>query len=80
MGAEDPMSIEDAILEKVRALSPDQQAELLAVADSLSKRTKPRLPLRSPKGLWANFDFSISEEDIRELRREMWANFPRNDI
>ena len=26
------MSIEDAILEKVRALSPDQQAELLAVA------------------------------------------------
>ena len=74
------MSIEDAILEKVRALSPDQQAELLAVADSLAKRTKPRLPLRSPEGLWENFNFSISEEDIRELRQEMWKNFPRDDI
>ena len=80
MGAEDPMSIEDAILEKVRALSPDQQAELLAVADSLAKRTKPRPPLRSPEGLWENFNFSISEEDIRKLRREMWKNFPRDDI
>src|ERR1039458_465642 len=50
MVAEKPMTIEDAILEKVRALSPDQQAELLAVADSLAKRTKPRLPLRSPEG------------------------------
>jgi hypothetical protein len=74
------MSIEDAILEKVRALSPDQQAELLAVADSMSKQTKPKPPLRSPKGLWAGFNFSISEEDIRELRQEMWKNFPRDDI
>src|ERR1039458_3354886 len=80
MVAEKPMTIEDAILEKVLALSPDQQAELLAVADSLSKRTKPPLPLRSPEGLWENFNFSISEEDIRELRQEMWKNFPRDDI
>jgi len=74
------MTIEDAILEKVRALSPEQQAELLAVADSMSKQTQPKPPLRSPEGLWANFDFSISEEDIQELRREMWKNFPRDDI
>ncbi len=80
MEAENLMSLEDAILEKVRALPPDQQAELLAVADSLSKRTKPRPPLRSPKGLWANFSISISEEDLREIRREMWKDFPRDNI
>ena len=36
-----------------------------------------KAPLRSPEGLWAAFDIDISEEDIRELRREMWKNFPR---
>ena len=74
------MTIEEAILERIRALPPDEQAEVLALADSLSKRAKPQAPLRNPKGLWADFDFSISNDDIAELRQEMWATFPREDI
>ena len=35
-------------------------------------------PKRSVYGLWS--DVSVSEEDIDEARREMWGNFPREDI
>jgi len=59
-------------------LPPDKQSELLKYADSLSTAPQPAAPLRSPRGLWAEFDIDISEEDIRELRREMWKNFPRD--
>ena len=71
------MSIEEAILEKVRALPPEKQSELLAVADAMVAKPVGKAPLRSPRGLWAEFDIDISAEDIRELRREMWKNFPR---
>jgi len=74
------MSLEEAILEKVRALPPEKQQRVLEFADSLKIPEQHKAPLRSPRGLWADLDFSISEEDIAELRREMWKNFPRDDI
>jgi hypothetical protein len=73
------MTIEEAIVEKVRALSPEKQKEVLRFADSLAE-TPARVPLRSLKGLWADLDIDISEEDIAALRREMWKTFPREDI
>jgi len=35
-------------------------------------------PRRSLRGLWRGLD--ITEEDIAEVRREMWGGFPREDI
>jgi len=60
------MTIEEAILAKARASQPGPEA--------------PKEPRKDPYGLWAEFDIDISEEDIAELRREMWGNFPRDDI
>jgi hypothetical protein len=74
------MTIEEAILDKVRRLPPEKQQELLKFADTLGAVPDPKLPLRSPEGLWADLDISISEEDIAKLRREMWKNFPRDDV
>lgn len=75
------MSVEEAILAKVRALPPEKQKEVLKFADSLSASAAPKPPLRSPKGLWADLDINISEEDIAETRREMWkSSFPKEDI
>ncbi|MCC6362189.1 MAG: hypothetical protein IT165_01620 [Bryobacterales bacterium] len=73
------MSIEEAILEKLRALPPDKQEDVLKFAGSLISPA-PLKPLRDPEGLWAHLGIDISGEDIDELRREMWKNFPRNDI
>jgi hypothetical protein len=40
----------------------------------------PKVPLRSVKGLWADLDIEITEEDIAQARKEMWGNFPKEDI
>lgn len=74
------MTIEEAILNKVRKLPPEKQRELLRLADGLSAPPQPKPPLRSPEGLWADLGVDISEDDIAEIRREMWKNFPRDDI
>ena len=31
-------------------------------------------------GLWKHLDFDVTEEDIDEVRKEVWKNFPREDI
>jgi hypothetical protein len=71
------LSIEQAVLEKLRALPPERQREVLDFVESLEKQIALRRPLRSPKGLLADLDFDITEEDIAQARKEMWGNFPR---
>ena len=73
-----PVTVEDAILEKVRALPPEKKAEVLEYVSGLG--VERRKPFRSPKGILADLDFTLTEEDLAEARREMWANFPRDDI
>lgn len=61
-----------SLVDKVRLIervAPQIERELVV------KQPKPRKSLR---GLWRGVD--ITEEDISEARREMWGNFPREDI
>jgi hypothetical protein len=74
------MSLEQAILEAVRALPADKQREVLNHAASLRDETRKRRPFNSVKGLWADLGISLSTEAIEENQREMWKNFPREDI
>lgn len=73
-----PTSMEEAILETVRALPPAQQASVFDFANGL--REPQRKPFRNPKGILADLDFTLTEEDLAEARREMWGNFPHDDI
>ena len=41
---------------------------------------EPKQPLRSLRGLWKDFNITITEEDIAEARKEMWGNFGERDI
>ena len=63
------MSIEEAILEKVRALPPEKQTEVLHYVSAL-EASAPR-PFRSPKGILADLNFTLTEEDLARARREM---------
>ncbi|HEY6342786.1 MAG TPA: hypothetical protein VIY49_14945 [Bryobacteraceae bacterium] len=72
------MSIEEAILEKVRSLTPEKKAEVLQFLSGLEASGHPRF--RSPKGILSDLNFRITEEDLGEARREMWSGFPRNDV
>ena len=74
------MSVEQAILDAVRSLPFDKQQEILSHARRLRDESAPKKPFRSIKGILAGHGVSISAEDIDEVRREMWKNFPREDI
>jgi hypothetical protein len=71
------MTIEEAVIETLRNLPVDKQQEVLDFAQYLKQKVTPRHPRRSLKGLWADLDIHITEEDIAEVRQEMWGNFPR---
>jgi hypothetical protein len=74
------MLIEELVIEKLRELPPEKQREVLDFVEFLQYKTAPKRPRRSLKGLWADLDIEITDEDIREARREMWGNFPRSDV
>jgi hypothetical protein len=74
------MSLEQAILEAVRALPAEKQQEILHHATRLRRQTAGRKPLRSVKGLWSDLGVSLSAEELSENQREMWKDFPREDI
>jgi Protein of unknown function (DUF2281) len=72
------MTIEQQLLEKLRELPPEKQKEVLDFVDSLRDSNGAKEPRRSLRGLWADQNIQITEEDIAEARREMWSNFPRD--
>jgi hypothetical protein len=74
------MSIEQAVLRKLYTLPEEQRQEVLDFVDFLHAKMVSKQPRRSIRGLWANMDIDITDEDIAEARREMWGNFPREDI
>ncbi len=66
------MSIEEAILEKVRALPEAKKADVLKYVSGIEPAK--RVPFRSPKGVLADLNFTLTQEDIAESRSEEWAN------
>lgn len=73
-------SITRAVVEKLRRLPSEKQREVLDFVEFLQQRVAPKPPQRSPEGLWRDLGVHITAEDIAEARREMWGNFPRDDI
>ena len=74
------MDAEQVVIQKLRALPRDKQQEVLDFVESLERKKAKKRPFRSLHGLWAGMGMDITEEDIAEARREMWGNFPREDI
>jgi hypothetical protein len=76
------MSVIESIVERVEHLPIERQREVLDFAEYLQHKEKSsgKQPRKSLYGLWAGKGIDITEEDIDEIRREMWSNFPREDI
>ena len=74
------MSAADTTLAKLRALPPDQQRVVVEFIDFLAEKAKKKRPYPNLRGICADLGIDITEEDFREARREMWGNFPREDI
>jgi hypothetical protein len=74
------MNLEQALLKQLRQLPADKQQEVLDFAEFLQKKVTTKPPLGSIKGLCVDLKVDLTEEDIAEVRKEMWGNFPKEDI
>jgi hypothetical protein len=74
------MSQAELLLDRWRTLPPEQQQALMAVATELVAHPPALIPKRNLKGLWADHNIDLDEQDLRDLRQEMWQNFPREDL
>ncbi len=71
------MTIEQAVLQNLRELPPEQQQEVLNFIQSPKQKSLLKQPYRNLHGLWSDLDMEITEVDIAEVRQEMWGNFPK---
>ena len=74
------MTIQQEILERLSALPPSEQQELLRFTRALAaKAAVPAArPWNSLMGLLADRGTEVTDADIADARREMWGNFPRD--
>jgi hypothetical protein len=61
-------------LDKVRLV----EEVMVTLEDDVRPIRKKKIPRRSLYGLWSNVH--VSAEEIDEIRKEMWGDFPREDI
>lgn len=85
------MSVVEQVKLKLYRLPPEALVEVLRYVTELSERGGARgVPSKTPPescdpraslfGLWSDHGPGVSVEEIRELRREMWKNFPREHL
>jgi len=70
------------VLKMLRKLPPRERLKVISQAlpeieQSLSENVRAYKSLR---GLWKDLLPSVSEKEIDDARREMWKDFPREDI
>lgn len=73
------MNIVEEIAAKAAALPVERQREVLALLEAMNANAQPevkRKPFKSVRGI-LHGEFPNLEEDIAEMRREAWRNFPR---
>lgn len=65
--------IQQAILNGLRFLSPEQQQSVLDFVDFLKSRLMPQQrSLRNLRGLWADVQVDLALSDFVEARQEIW--------
>jgi hypothetical protein len=74
------VTLEDA-LELIKQLSLIDKVRLIEQIAPQIERELTNIqsqPQKSLRGLWRGSN--VSESDITQMRQEVWANFPREDI
>lgn len=74
------MSIEQAIIDNLRVLPLEKQQEVLDFVEFLKTKSRLKVARRSIKGLCADLGGHITEEDIAQVRQEMWGDFPKENF
>lgn len=77
------MTLEEAVLEKLRVLPEPQKQQVLDFADFLVVKKRKSAKKAATKrtrllGKYAHLQVSLQTEDLLEARQEMWGQFPRD--
>jgi hypothetical protein len=77
-------SMKTDLVEKIAKMASnlpvEAQRKALEYVESLEREvTSEKKPFRSVLGILADRNVHVSEEDIAEMRREAWRNFPREE-
>lgn len=71
----------EQVLSLARQLPSLDKVRLIErIVPDIERDIRQAQPLRSLLGLCADLGSAPSAEDIDEIRREMWDDFPREDI
>lgn len=68
----------ETIAEKASTLPPDKQREALAFIESLAGKGDEKKMFRSVRGV-LQMNLDTLDEDLKNIRQEMWRNFPREE-
>lgn len=69
-------ALEKEVVQAFRALPPEKKREALDFLEFLRNRTSKE-SRSSLKGLWKHLQIDLSDQDIADSKREIWASFPR---
>lgn len=68
------MNLEQAVLDKLRTLPPNQQQEVLDFAEFLQQKNLLKRPLKSVKGMWDHLDINKYKDVSQEYRNPETSN------
>jgi hypothetical protein len=68
------------LIDRFRRFSAEQQQEVPDFVEFLATRRASMTPRDSSFGLWAQQCADITEEEMESIRKEMWRDFPREDV
>jgi hypothetical protein len=70
------------VLEMLRKLPPRERLKVIyqALPEIEQSMSEKAHAYKSLRGLWKDLLLSVSEKDIDDARREIWKDFPREDI
>ena len=74
------MTIKECLLTQLEQLPLDQQQELLNFAEFLAQKSSSKRPLKTIRGLCADLKVDITEEEIKQARKEMWGSFATEEL
>ena len=74
------MTVEEVLIEKLKGLRTNRKQEVLDFVEFLEAKDAPKAPRPELYGSLADLNIDLKEQDISEMRKEAWKNFPRENL
>ncbi len=72
------MTSEEVLLKTFKILPTNRKQELLEYAKTLEQKEAVKKSRVSLKGIWADLNVNITDEDMLEARNEMWRSYTKD--